>query len=85
MRLIFFLENMSSSGDSFAMMQIDCEVTDTRLLHIHKSAIPSDTNTTHFAPSPPPRDPQPQTAPASKRNNVTRRHRSAHLPREPDS
>ena len=31
---------MGSPHDSIAMMQIDCEVTATQLVHIHKSQVP---------------------------------------------
>ena len=70
----FRAENMShASSDSIAMMQIDCEVTDTRLLHIRKSAIPHDANVTHFAATPPP--------PKKSKRSA----KSVHLPRDTDS
>jgi len=33
-------ETMQPPVGSIAMMQIDCEVTATRMVHIHKSAVP---------------------------------------------
>ena len=54
-------ETLHPPEGSIAMMQIDCEVTDTKLLHIHKSAVPDEQhgngNTTYRqGEEPPPRD-----------------------------
>jgi len=37
-----FAETMQPPVGSIAMMQIDCEVTATRLVHIDKSAVPDN-------------------------------------------
>ena len=38
--LSFFLDSMQPPENHVAMMQIDCEVMNTRLLHIHEDSIP---------------------------------------------
>ena len=83
-----YTASMTGPEDSMAMMQIDCEVTATRLLHIHKSAIPSGAhkqtpdNTTFYMNS----NPQPAAskgagAAPKQRGSETRSSSGTHLPR----
>ena len=84
-------ESVTSAPDSVAMMQIDCEVTATRLLHIHKSAIPQDMrdNATFYVPPPPAAATAAPTAttqraapPSGKHTAQASRDNGKHLPRD---
>ena len=84
-------ESVTSAPDSVAMMQIDCEVTATRLLHIHKSAIPQDMrdNATFYVPPPPAAATAAPTAttqraapPSGKHTSQASRDNGKHLPRD---
>ena len=39
--IFLFLDSMQPPENHVAMMQIDCEVMNTRLLHIHQDSIPA--------------------------------------------
>ena len=42
--IFLFLDSMQPPENHVAMMQIDCEVMNTRLLHIHQDSIPAHAN-----------------------------------------
>jgi hypothetical protein len=41
---------MQPPEGSIAMMQVDCDVTATRLIHLHSSAVPHAANNATFGP-----------------------------------
>ena len=42
------VESMGTGSGNIAMMQIDCEVMATKLVHVHKSAIPQQASDRNY-------------------------------------
>ena len=78
---MLFSESMQPSPGNIAMMQIDCEVMATNVLHIEKNAVPEKMmeNGTFFMP---PSPTQTEVPPSGKNGQQQTTRGKNHLPRD---